>query len=101
MICTPPLCAQSCRDTLQELAEKSIQFGMYFENESPPGWYIGKLVTAAWPRGKGCFWVNFTADGAEYTKTDDVKVVLAKLNKQEYQNQWLMVAPKEVKETSM
>ena len=71
---------------------------MYFPLESPPGWWVGNLVTKTMPLQKNGFWVNFTDNGYAYTEDNDVKVFMDRLTRDTYATEWVMIAPKTFRE---
>jgi hypothetical protein len=76
------------------LAEQNMYLALLFPRDDPPGWYWGKPLSTTANVARGKFWVNFTADGDVYDKTDDVKATVGALVGPQYAKQWAIVAPK-------
>lgn len=86
-----PLC---CRDTLFNEKEKGLYLAYYFPNESPAGWWIGKILTSPQPKELDSFWVNYTK-GEEMKEDDDVKTDVSSLTPSTYRKEWVLCAPRE------
>jgi hypothetical protein len=81
------------RDAVYKLAEQGVKIGMVFDNEDPPGWYVGTILTTPIPKGKGQdqkFWVNFTEAG-EMDSNDDVLIIASSLVSSTYNMEWVML----------
>jgi len=81
------------RDAVYKLGEKGLQMAIMFPSEAPPGWYIGTIVQDTVPKGKDQdkFWLNFTATGDKYKKSDDLKVNTTQLKISAYKEGWVML----------
>lgn len=81
------------------MTDKGCYLAIYFPQDEPYKWCWGKPLET---RGGGGrlkedeFWVNFTAEGEEPKRQDDVKTKASILTNDNYKTEWAVVAPKAV-----
>ena len=83
------------------MTDKGCYLAIYFPQDEPFKWCWGKpLETRGGAPGirltEDDFWVNFTAEGEEPKRQDDVKTKASILTNDNYKTEWAVVAPKAV-----
>ena len=79
--------------------DHNFSFAMYFENEEPAGWYLGKPLSSPRPKGgTDWVWVNFSpASSKKRAKKDKnhIELHLNELPMTDYKQSWMMCCPKD------
>ena len=74
------------------LADIPCYIAIYFPQDSPPGWSWGKPLSETKGAGKEHFWLNFTPEGKDYDRDDDIKVKPSALTFDNYAKSWALVS---------
>ena len=89
------VCVCVHREKIMALADNGCYIAIHFPDDNPPGWSWGKTVQSLRGAGKDNFWLNFTAEGEPYEKSDDIIIMPAALTQSNYRKTWALVAEKD------